>query len=133
MKIIRGRAAGAASEQRSATFTGTVWGDPVLPATDGVTINTVFFAPSSRTYWHTHEHGQILHVTAGAGWICSAGEPAQELRVGDVVWVPPGERHWHGGSDHSYLVHLAVSLGTTSWSDEVSGDEYAGPNPTEER
>ena len=124
MRIIRGRAVGGTSEQRTDTFTGTVYADPVLPSTDGVTINTVFFAPCSRTYWHTHEHGQLLHVTAGAGRISAEGGPVEELRAGDVVWVPAGERHWHGGGQHSFLVHVAVSLGRTAWEHEVGDDEY---------
>ena len=62
MKINRGREAGTRSELRTATFTGEVWGDPVLPETDGVLINNVFFAPGARTHWHTHDQGQILVV-----------------------------------------------------------------------
>src|SRR6185312_8021804 len=66
MQVFHGRAAGGKSDDRTgSTFTGNVWADPVMPATDGVTINTVFFAPGGRTYWHAHERGQILHVTAG--------------------------------------------------------------------
>ncbi|MQA09666.1 MAG: cupin domain-containing protein [Pseudonocardiaceae bacterium] len=125
MKIIPGRAEDVVSENRTATFTGTVWGDPVLPATDGVTINNVFFAPGSRTYWHEHEHGQILHVTAGSGLICAFGQSPRVIRAGDTVWVPPGERHWHGAGGQSYLLHLAVSLGSTHWLDEVSENDYA--------
>ena len=60
MKINRGREAGTRSELRTATFTGEVWADPVLPETDGVLINNVFFAPGARTHWHTHDQGQIL-------------------------------------------------------------------------
>ncbi|WP_093782680.1 cupin domain-containing protein [Actinacidiphila guanduensis] len=117
------------SARKSDTFTGTVWADPVLPATDGVVINTVFFAPGARTFWHHHEHGQILHVLAGSGLVCSDGGPAEPLRPGDVVWVPPGERHWHGAGSGSYLVHLAISLGTTVWAEEVAGAQGAGPRP----
>ena len=65
MKIVHGRADGAVTEARGATFTGTVWGDPVLPTTDGTTINSVTFTPGARTFWHHHERGQILVVTAG--------------------------------------------------------------------
>jgi quercetin dioxygenase-like cupin family protein len=101
----------------------------VLPASDGVVINTVFFAPGARTFWHHHEHGQILHVLAGSGLVRSDGGPVQPLRPGDVVWVPPGERHWHGAGPGSYLVHLAISLGTTVWAEEVAGAQGAGPRP----
>ena len=124
MKIFPGRAEGAASEQRSSTFTGTVWADPVMPTTDKVAINNVFFSPGARTYWHTHERGQILHVTAGSGWICVQGEQARRLRSGDIVWIPANERHWHGAGTDSYMIHVAISLGTTDWQDEVSQEDY---------
>ncbi|MEJ2888822.1 cupin domain-containing protein [Actinomycetospora aeridis] len=124
MKIVHGRADGAVTEARTATFTGTVWGDPVLPTTDGTTINSVTFTPGARTFWHHHERGQVLVVTAGTGWVCTHGETPEPLTVGDVVWVPPGERHWHGAGPGSIMTHLATSLGTTTWLDEVSEDEY---------
>lgn len=124
MKIIHGRAPDGASGLRSAAFTGTVWADPVLPTTDGTTINNIFFTPCSRTHWHSHEHGQVLHVTAGSGLVCTRGETPRQLRAGDTVWVPPGEVHWHGGGPESYLLHLAVSLGTTGWLEPVGDDEY---------
>lgn len=124
MKIVPGRAAGVGSEQRSATFTGTVWADPVLPTTDGTTINNVFFTPGARTHWHRHENGQVLHVTAGSGFACAQGGAPQRLDVGDTVWIAPGEMHWHGAAPGSYLLHLAVSLGTTEWHEPVHDDEY---------
>lgn len=124
MKVFHGRTSGAKSEQRGETFTGTVWADPVMPATNGVTINTVFFAPHSRTYWHTHEQGQVLQVTAGKGWVCLEGEAPQEIRQGDIVFIGPNERHWHGGSDSSYMVHIATSLGKATWQEEVAEADY---------
>lgn len=124
MHIVHGRAPGAVAEARGGTFTGTVWGDPVLPTTDGTTVNSVTFTPGARTFWHHHERGQLLVVTAGTGWVCTYGGPPQPLTVGDVVWVPPGERHWHGAGPGSILTHTAVSLGTTTWLDEVSETEY---------
>ena len=59
------------------------------------------------------ERGQILVVTAGTGWVCTHGESPQPLTVGDVVWVPPGERHWHGAGPDTIMTHLATSLGTS--------------------
>ena len=123
MKIVPAHDSGSAAEKRSATFSGTVWGDPVS-AQDGVTINTVYFEPSGRTYWHSHEGGQVLHVTSGSGWVAARGEQAQAVRSGDVVWAPPGEEHWHGAADDSFLVHVAVSLGTARWLGEVTPEEY---------
>lgn len=125
MIIVPGRVAGKATDKRGATFTGEVWADPVLPATDCVTINTVCFPPGGRTFWHHHERDQILHVLAGGGLICTYGERPRRLRPGDVVWVPPGERHWHGAGPESTLIHLAVSLGTTTWAQEVAEADYS--------
>lgn len=126
MQIVRGRTpAGTPTQNRTETFTGTVWGDPVLPTTpEGNAINSVTFTPGARTYWHHHTGGQILVVTAGLGWVCPEGEEPQLIRAGDVVWVPPGERHWHGGTQGTVMTHLAVSIGKTVWLDEVSGEDY---------
>lgn len=124
MKVFHGRVDTMPSEQRGATFTGTVWADPVMPSTDGVMINNVFFSPGGRTHWHTHEVGQVLHVTAGKGWICKEGEAPQAIRAGDVVWIGPGERHWHGAADSSYMIHMATSIGKTSWEDAVTDKDY---------
>ncbi len=76
MKVIHGRDEHAKVDQRTDTFTGSVWGDPVLPKTDGVLINSVHFGPCSRTYWHRHEGGQILEVTSGEGWVGVRGARA---------------------------------------------------------
>lgn len=71
--------------------------DPVMSATDGVTVNHVCFAPGARTYWHYHENGQLLKVVTVSGLICAWSDQPQALEVDDVVWTSPGERHWHGG------------------------------------
>jgi quercetin dioxygenase-like cupin family protein len=123
MRIVHGRTGDAASEQRPATISGEAWFDPVLPATDGTTITTVFFTPGARTYWHSHENGQILQVLSGRGLICTAGARPREIGAGDTVWVPPGERHWHGAAADSFMSHTAISLGTTHWAEEVGADE----------
>lgn len=124
MKVIRGRVEAALSEERGATFTGSVWADPVMSATDGVTINNVFFTPGGRTHWHTHEQGQVLQVTGGKGWICKDGEAPQAIRAGDVVWIGPHERHWHGAAQGSYMIHTATSIGATLWEGAVTAAEY---------
>lgn len=125
MEVFHARKEGGASELRSATFTGTVWGDPIMPTTADVTINNVFFAPGGRTHWHTHDQGQVLHVTSGCGWVCLEGKPPQVIRAGDVVWIGANERHWHGASDSSFMVHMATSLGKTQWAEAVSDKDYA--------
>jgi Uncharacterized conserved protein, contains double-stranded beta-helix domain len=125
IKVFR-RAEGRPSEQRGSTFTGVVWADPVMPTTDNVTVNNVFFTPGARTFWHTHEFGQMLQVTGGRGWVCAEGEKAQELRPGDVVWIPPHVRHWHGAATDTYMLHLATSFGKSDWQEEVTEESYAG-------
>jgi quercetin dioxygenase-like cupin family protein len=124
MKISRGREAGTKSEQRSETFTGTVWADPVLARTDDVTVNNVFFAPGARTHWHRHALGQVLHVTAGEGRVGTRAGVGDTIRAGDVVHFAPGEEHWHGAAETSYLLHLAISLGDAEWLEPVSDEAY---------
>lgn len=124
MKILRGRENGVPSEPRSDTFTGTVWMEPVLAPADGVAVNTVFFPPRARTHWHRHTDGQLLLVTHGRGYVESDPGGGAWVSPGDVVYVPPGERHWHGAGPESYLVHMAVSLGTTEWFTEVTDEHY---------
>lgn len=126
MIIIRGIQERAASQLRDGTFTGDVWATPILPGVDDVTIAAITFTPGARTFWHRHERGQILHVLMGSGLICSDTQRPQRLEIGDTVWVPPGERHWHGASPHAMLSHLAVSLGATTWDQAVSDAEYVG-------
>src|SRR5215472_13884600 len=126
MEIEKGNRGGAQpSEQRTATFTGLVYADPVLASTDGVAVNRVFFGPAARTFWHWHERGQLLYVVSGRGLIGTDGGLPQALEAGDTVWAPPGERHWHGGGPDTVLLHLAMSLGRTNWLDAVSDAEYA--------
>jgi quercetin dioxygenase-like cupin family protein len=124
MKINRGREAGSPSEQRTATFTGTVWADPVLSGAEGVNVVAVTFQPAARTHWHRHEAGQILFVTHGRGYVQTRGGEGAWVAAGDVVHFPAGEEHWHGAGPDTYLVHTAVSLGQTEWLTEVTDDEY---------
>jgi len=130
MKISRGRVSGMPSEAREQNFTGTVWADPVLTPTHGVTINNVFFTPGARTHWHSHDGGQVLHVLAGHGRICLRGGRPETIRAGDVVFFEPGEEHWHGADESEYLLHMAISLGGHAWLDPVSDAEYAGGSAT---
>jgi len=124
MKISHARVEGKPSELRGQTFTGDVWADPVLPETEGVTINNVFFTPGARTHWHTHDRGQVLHVLAGEGRACLRGGSPEVIRAGDVVFFEPGEEHWHGAASGSYMLHLAISLGGHDWLDPVTDEEY---------
>jgi quercetin dioxygenase-like cupin family protein len=125
--IIPPRSAAGTAGKPGSQFTGSAYPYVTMPATDGVTINTVDFTPGARTHWHHHENGQILQVLAGRGLIQSAGGPVRIIRAGDTVWVPPGEAHWHGAAPDSFMVHTAISLGTTTWADEVSDTDYTAP------
>ena len=89
---------------------------------------SVTFEPGARTAWHTHPLGQTLVVVAGLGWAQHDGGPVQELRPGDVVWFPPGERHWHGASAAVAMTHLAIQEkldGTAvTWLEPVTDEQY---------
>src|SRR6185295_543901 len=91
-------------------FTGTVRIDPLFPATAparalGVSVT---FEPGARTAWHTHPLGQSLIVTAGCGWTQCWGEPVKVIRPGDVIWCPPGHKHWHGTTRNTSMTHIAI-------------------------
>jgi len=112
-------------------FTGTVRIDPLLTApapARGLIIN-VTFEPGARTLWHSHPLGQTLIVTSGCGRAGSWGGPVQELRPGDVVWIPPGEKHWHGAAPTTAMTHIAIQEAldgkTADWFELVSDNEYA--------
>ena len=91
-------------------FTGAVRVDPLLQATDPARVAgaSVTFEPGARTAWHTHPLGQTLIVTYGCGWAQREGGPIEEIRPGDVVWFPPGEKHWHGATPTTAMMHIAI-------------------------
>ncbi|HZQ63675.1 MAG TPA: cupin domain-containing protein [Gaiellaceae bacterium] len=124
MRIARGRAHGAGSEERGPAFTGRVWADPVLSAEGDVGVNSVFFEPGARTHWHTHAIGQVLYVTHGEGYVVTRDGVGGRISAGDVVHVAAGEEHWHGASPTAYLLHLAISLGPATWLDPVEEADY---------
>ena len=90
--------------------------------------NSVTFAPGARTAWHTHPLGQTLIVTSGKGWVQREGGPVEEVNPGDVIWFPPGEKHWHGATSTESLTHLAiqeaVNGNAVDWLEPVSPDQY---------
>lgn len=129
MIIVRPEEQVGASGKVGSQFTGQVHPYLTLPSTDGIVINTVSFNPGARTYWHSHERGQILFVLSGRGLVQSEGGPIEMLRQGDTVWVPAGERHWHGADHGSAMTHTAVSLGATLWEDPVTDEEYSASLP----
>ena len=91
----------------------------------------VTFEPGARTAWHTHPLGQTVIVTAGLGWARLEGEERFEIRPGDIVWFPPGVRHWHGATDTTAMTHIAIAEnenGTrVDWAEHVSDDDYLRP------
>ena len=91
-------------------FTGTVRIDPLFSPPDPARVAgaLVTFEPGARTAWHTHPLGQTLIVTAGCGWVQREGGPVEEIRPGDVVWFPPGEKHWHGATPKTAMSHIAI-------------------------
>lgn len=114
-------------------FTGTVRIDPLfLQAEDPArsTGASVTFEPGARTAWHTHPLGQTLIVTAGCGLAQHEGGPIEEIRPGDVIWFPPGEKHWHGATSTTYLTHLAIQEQldgkAVDWMEKVSDEQYNG-------
>lgn len=111
----------------SANFTGEVWFGPLSHATaDGLNVLAVHFAPGARTDWHTHAEGQVLYCVSGAGKVQTAAGDTVGLTPGDVVYSPPGERHWHGAGPASHMVHLSLTTGPpTEWfDDKVSDADY---------
>jgi quercetin dioxygenase-like cupin family protein len=126
------RPAGAPTRRGPASyFTGTVWIDPIneAPAPARVMALRVSFEPGARTAWHTHPLGQTLHVLTGVGRVQKMGEPVREIRPGDTVWISPGEKHWHGASAETGMVHIAIQEvlngSQTEWMEHVSDDDYA--------
>jgi quercetin dioxygenase-like cupin family protein len=111
-------------------FTGTVWQDPVIeaPAPARIRCGRVSFEPGARTAWHTHPLGQTLHVIAGSGRAQAWGGPVREIRAGDTVWFPPGEKHWHGAGPTTGMSHLAFQESLdgvhVTWMEHVSDDQY---------
>jgi len=111
-------------------FTGSVRIDPLFNAnppsrTSG---GRVTFEPGARTAWHTHPLGQALIVTAGTGWIQEWGGPTQEIREGDVVWIPPGQKHWHGATPTISMTHIAIQEfldgKNAEWMEKVTDEQY---------
>lgn len=115
-----------------AYFTGAVWVVPVVAAPEPARIAAalVTFLPGARTNWHAHPLGQTLHVVSGCGWFRTEGEAKVEIRAGDTVWVPPGERHWHGATDRTMMSHMAIQEReggvSADWQEPVADEDYVG-------
>lgn len=115
-------------------FTGSVRIDPLFtaPAPGRTACASVTFEPGARTAWHSHPLGQILVVTAGCGWTQCGDGPVEEIRAGDVIFCPPGHRHWHGATPTTSMTHIAIQEALdgklVDWMEHVSDAQYlAGP------
>jgi quercetin dioxygenase-like cupin family protein len=112
-------------------FTGSVRVDPLFQAPDPARVGggQVTFEPGARTAWHTHPLGQTLIITAGLGWVQREGGPVEEVRPGDIVWFPPGLKHWHGATPTSAMTHIAIQEAVdgkaVDWMEKVSDEQYA--------
>ncbi|HZZ20234.1 MAG TPA: cupin domain-containing protein [Opitutaceae bacterium] len=111
-------------------FTGTVRIDPLIaPNAPARTASAcVTFEPGARTAWHTHPLGQSLIITAGCGRAQRVGGPIEEIRAGDVVWFPAGEKHWHGAAPGTAMTHIAIQEQldgkAVEWMEKVSDEQY---------
>lgn len=113
-------------------FTGRVTLSPIIEAEAPARLraSSVSFEPGARTHWHTHPLGQTLHVTSGTGLAQVWGEPVFEIKAGDTVWFPPGEKHWHGAAPTTAMTHIAMQEALdgspVDWLEKVSDEQYQG-------
>jgi quercetin dioxygenase-like cupin family protein len=111
-------------------FTGAVRVDPLFQAADPARVRgaSVTFEPAARTAWHTHPLGQTLIVTSGVGRVQAWGGAVEEIHPGDVVWFPPGEKHWHGATPTTAMTHIAIQEAlegkVVEWMEQVSDEQY---------
>ena len=116
-------------------FTGAVRIDAPFAGTDAARVGgaTVTFEPGARTAWHRHPLGQLLLVTAGAGRVQREGGPVQAIHPGDIVWIAPNERHWHGAASTTAMTHIAIAEAldgqVVEWLEHVSDADYDAPAP----
>ena len=114
-------------------FTGSVIVDPLYAANDSTssTGGLVTFEPGARSAWHTHPAGQVLIVTFGTGWVQEEGGQKREIRPGDVIWTPPGVKHWHGATATNSMSHIAITNvvegKNVDWMEQVSDKQYRAP------
>lgn len=110
-------------------FTGSVRIDPLSPPRGPFNLSAgATFEPGARSAWHIHPFGQILIVTAGEGRVQRWGDPIQVIRAGDVVWILPGQKHWHGASPTTAMTHIAIQEGpdgkNVEWMEPVTDKQY---------
>lgn len=117
-------------------FTGTVYMDAIRDPDDQSAVGCahVRFAPGARTAWHTHPNGQTLYVTDGIGYVARRGGEVHEIRPGDVVYIEPGEEHWHGATAERFMAHVAIHEAddegrAVTWFEHVTDSDYNQTDP----
>jgi len=136
--ILITRAGSQASRNGPAeNFTGSVRVDYLFQAEEPSRTSGAFvtFEPGARTAWHVHPLGQTLIVTAGSGWVQQGGGPVQVIRPGDVVRIPPGQKHWHGATATTGMTHIAIQEQhdgkTVDWMEKVTDEQYRAGSSAE--
>ena len=115
------------------SFTGVVWQEPIVeaPAPARIRSGLVRFEPGARTAWHTHPLGQPCPSSPGKGRVQTFGGKVREIRAGDVVWIPPNEKHWHGAAPDTNMVHVAMQEALdgkhVEWMEHVTDEQYKAP------
>jgi quercetin dioxygenase-like cupin family protein len=128
------RSGGQSAVGPAAWFTGTVYIDGIRNPDEQSAVGCahVRFTPGARTAWHTHPRGQTLYVTDGIGYVARRGGPVQEIRPGDVIYIEPGEEHWHGATPDRFMAHVAIQETddqgqVVTWGEHVTDQEYGRP------
>jgi quercetin dioxygenase-like cupin family protein len=120
-------------KKTTATFTGTVWVHPLVAkdSTFNLVAGSVTFEPGARSFWHTHQAGQILLITNGVGYTQEQGKPIRVIRKGEVITCLPNIKHWHGASSGSSMTHISLNpnadQGVVTWLEPVTDLQYNGP------
>ncbi len=115
-----------------AYFTGSVTVTPVFKETDpsALSCGCVTFQPGARSAWHTHPKGQLLIIKEGSGYVQEWGKPIQKIKKGDLIWTPPGVKHWHGGGPATSMIQYAVQEAkdgkNVEWLEKVTDSQYNG-------
>ena len=129
MEIIRASSR-PTKKASSEYFTGIVWQDPIIEASEPARVRAlrVAFEPGARTAWHTHPLGQTLYVISGIGLMGLRDKSPETINAGDTVWIPPGEEHWHGASATNSMTHIAIQEAldgnATYWLEHVTEKSY---------
>lgn len=136
-QLIRDAGSQASIAGPEQVFTGSARIDPLFPDTAEINASGAYvtFEPGARSAWHTHPKGQHIIVTQGAGLTQQWGQPIQTIKPGDVVWCPPGVKHWHGAAKNTAMTHLVVTGRdengkNVTWMEKVSDEQYNGQTVT---